>query len=487
MAEDCRLLNDGSEESFEKLNRVYERVYVVSNPQAEIIIAIVVAIAVAVLVKPPEIPAGSDQPLGSPNNSPNSALSPSTNQARLLQRIPEIFGEVQSYPDLIAPSVEEYFNNRLRITEYFCIGRGFYDIQNFRRGDVLLDDIPDTVLTEYEPGVTIPDLKKTLKSGEVDDVELTPPNSDPILVNDIAPSPTVSFNYGAPIDPVANLGNIYVLAGGFDGLNDGDQVVLSNFDVIADNPTQTINLDGTYTIYLVNGSKRYISLQDAHLQNANWSLIDGFDNVDPSATTASVQKVAGNVPFGPYIVPGDNYDEIWADVEAPAGVDTGSYKNITIEFLVEEIDALDVPTGPSFTVNEIIGGTSNRPVFRTRKIDSGDGVVKGNRYRVTVTRTTNQELPATGRERMVLTRIASVEVIDGSDSVGVTRASVEITSSDVLTRQTRGFNADVTRKVVTWNGSSVVGDISTGVGLAASRKFSDAMLHYFLDTALKVL
>ena len=50
--------------------------------------------------------------------------------------------------------------------------------------------------------------------------------------------------------------------------------------------------------------------------------------------------------------------------------------------------------------------------------------------------------------------------------------------------QERKFNVIATRRVLTWDGTNVVGSLIDGSGLTASRRFADILLHYFLDPRL---
>jgi hypothetical protein len=83
------------------------------------------------------------------------------------------------------------------------------------------------------------------------------------------------------------------------------------------------------------------------------------------------------------------------------------------------------------------------------------------------------------------TRLASIKFIDRSDEARTTRAVILTQATEqVASIQERKFNSKVTRKVVTYQNGAAVGDINTGVGLTASRRFADIFLHYSLDPQL---
>lgn len=89
------------------------------------VIAIASVAAVTLLVpKIPDIPAARQYPPSSPNNE----LSSRSNRARVNGRIPDIFGEQISTPDLIGLPYTVYIAHRETEYAYMCVGRGSYEI-----------------------------------------------------------------------------------------------------------------------------------------------------------------------------------------------------------------------------------------------------------------------------------------------------------------------------------------------------------------------
>jgi len=78
---------------------------------------------------------------GSPNNRPNGGR----NARRAGERIPDIYGKVLSYPDVISlPYVTG--NNGIRYEmSYYCIGRGEYDLGTIYNGGVPLDEFSNYI------------------------------------------------------------------------------------------------------------------------------------------------------------------------------------------------------------------------------------------------------------------------------------------------------------------------------------------------------
>ncbi|ETQ77299.1 hypothetical protein B9Y25_12190 [Acinetobacter baumannii] len=87
--------------------------------------------------------------------SSNNELAQRSNQARLNARIPDIFGKVRSYPDLIAQTYTIY-KDGIEIEEcLMCIGRGYFQILDMRDGDTDVANIAGTSVSVYDPFTSI--------------------------------------------------------------------------------------------------------------------------------------------------------------------------------------------------------------------------------------------------------------------------------------------------------------------------------------------
>ncbi|WP_109067535.1 host specificity factor TipJ family phage tail protein [Acinetobacter baumannii] len=112
------------------------------------IVAIMAAYSIYTVLTMPKPQA---QQAGSSNNE----LSQRSNQARLNGRIPDIFGRVRSYPDLIAQTYTIY-KDGIEIEEcLMCIGRGYYQILDMRDGDTDVANIAGTSVSVYDPFTSI--------------------------------------------------------------------------------------------------------------------------------------------------------------------------------------------------------------------------------------------------------------------------------------------------------------------------------------------
>lgn len=87
--------------------------------------------------------------------SSNNELAARANQARVKSRIPDIYGTVRSYPDLIAVTYT-YYQNGIEIEEcLMAIGRGYYQIHDCRDGDTPAGAINGVSVSIYEPGIPL--------------------------------------------------------------------------------------------------------------------------------------------------------------------------------------------------------------------------------------------------------------------------------------------------------------------------------------------
>lgn len=128
--------------------------YVVIEPAIEpftifmIITAILAAYSVYTVLTMPK-------PQAPVAGSSNNELAQRSNQARLNGRIPDIFGRVRSYPDLIAQTYTIY-KDGIEIEEcLMCIGRGYFQILDMRDGDTDVANIAGTSVSVYDPFTSI--------------------------------------------------------------------------------------------------------------------------------------------------------------------------------------------------------------------------------------------------------------------------------------------------------------------------------------------
>lgn len=104
------------------------------------------ALAVYTYMNMPEIP---DQASGSGNNS----LASRQNKHRTSERVPDIYGNVKSIPDLIAPLYRYYADNVQVEEALLSIGTGYFEIDpnQIKEGETPINTIEGASLSIYEP------------------------------------------------------------------------------------------------------------------------------------------------------------------------------------------------------------------------------------------------------------------------------------------------------------------------------------------------
>ena len=159
-----------SESDIKKLQELDGVLYVVIYPAIAplviakivfwVVTAILTAYSVYTILTMPKPNANSG--IGSSNNE----LANRSNQARVKSRIPDIYGTVRAYPDLIGV-VYTYYQNGIEIEEcLMAIGRGYYQIHDCRDGDTAVEGIDGVDVSIYDPGVNISGSTTIYKAGD---------------------------------------------------------------------------------------------------------------------------------------------------------------------------------------------------------------------------------------------------------------------------------------------------------------------------------
>lgn len=137
----------------ERLGQLRGPVLVVVPP-ADPLTAILTVVAVAVGVAAaflflPKINTATQRP-----QSPNNSLADRTNQPRPNGRIADIFGTVESTPDLLMQPYSVFENNVEVEVAYMAVGRGSYAVSRVRDGDTAIASIAGSSAAVYGPGTS---------------------------------------------------------------------------------------------------------------------------------------------------------------------------------------------------------------------------------------------------------------------------------------------------------------------------------------------
>ncbi|MBJ8421921.1 hypothetical protein I6M74_08405 [Acinetobacter bereziniae] len=147
------------------------------------------------------MPKPDQQKIGSSNNE----LANRTNKMRINSRVPDIYGTVRAYPDLIAVTYT-YYENNIEVEECLMVlGRGYYQIKDCRDGETDVNGIDGISVSAYDPGVSIIGSNTIYKVG----------NAFTSLPLDVAKSSSINGqSLVQPNDVILESQNIYFTTGG---------------------------------------------------------------------------------------------------------------------------------------------------------------------------------------------------------------------------------------------------------------------------------
>lgn len=163
------------------------------------IVMAVISIASVLLASKPQMPSNVNRTSASNNNS----FGARTNEARFMQRVEDIFGQVPAVPSLMAEPYTKYIDHRKVEVGYYCVSRGYCDVSRLRDGDTLISDISKASAAVYWPftspnssdapviqvGDAIPDrVVKVKRAQEVDGITLK-------ALNQLKPAADASYTF----------------------------------------------------------------------------------------------------------------------------------------------------------------------------------------------------------------------------------------------------------------------------------------------------
>lgn len=439
-------------------------IHIVRTPlePATIILAVVAVVSVASsFLLRPNIPIPETPEFEQAQESPNNRLSGQTNVARPLQRIPDLYGKNRVYPDLIFKSYSEFINHTKFVTEYLCIGRGEYLIENIKSGDNLISDIDGSTATIFDPFTRPTSLFDVTLSTTVDGQELAAPNDAATLsIDNLNITAMTGVLLTAVDQKMTPFGN----------LTQGDTFTIANST--SNNGTFTFveftfeSAEGEPTFYTVEVQETFTT--------------QGTDTIDISSTSGKSSE------FGPFRVPGDDsVDEIWIDIIAPKGlqlIDGTAKTPVTVDFTatIQELDSGGSPVGAPQLESISIQDNTLDGRFYTFKLEPTN---PGNRHEISLERLTNTVNDST-KQIFDLTKWSAMSGVDIlttgelSDFGNVTTALINTRATEQATQaQQRRFNVVATRKLRTYD----TGTQSIVPALAATAKVADAALQHLTD------
>ena len=467
------IVNDGSPELYKQLSES-DTVVIVNNPQGSelLIYAIVAVVAAASVVL--LTPATTPNAQGEESTSPNNTLRAQTNQARSYQAIPDIYGNIISYPDLSGEATEQFnqIPNRTQpeqiITQLMVIGVGSYSVNQVRSSDSPITSLGGT-FTIHSPNANqetiVPLVLETFSINEVDGQSLEGVNLNPDLgtVNATGIPQTQ-----AQFETVSQFDNTFTLSTEQDLTNLGSPV----FNEATVSITGTLLSGGTATrsATVIITNLRFNQISGQFFYELSF-LVSSGSMSEFSRVTAF--DISSNFPsaVGPFNTPAE-VDEIWIDFEMPRGLE----EDASFEIVYIPVDDLGNFVG-SESRRQVTFSDANtyNPQFFTEKITGLSRSV----YAVQVRRTNDESTDASTPSSTTLRRIAGVRRVENKNFGDVTLIEVNIPNTTQATSlRENTVNADVTRMTIGYNRETSQIDRT----LRPSRSGADAILHEWSES-----
>lgn len=379
---------------FENILKLEGNFYVVVYPGEVItwvaIIISIIAIAIVVFTPKPSIPNIAIRS-GSENPSSNNELSERTNKPRINARIPDIFGQVRSVPDLIALPYKFFEDNIEKEHSYMCIGKGEFEITDIKEDTTLFSQLKDSSLEIYGPNtspnssstpltrigraINIP-IKKVTRLTSVNGQVVDSEDRESIIgINEISFNSDLKIKkaVGSTIDFTslfANGDTIIIVAYQYEEVW---EVILETLDGPVYGWVTRIKYDfsGTYTINTVTASE--ILIVTPGTVNADWNylILNSLNSDFIDATLKTV--LAGYI--GPFTIDRTDNKQIWFNFVALNGLykDNGTKKTpipIDLMAFVTPVNEAGTPIGATetFSTTLIWSGVGSLAVGKTLKV-----------------------------------------------------------------------------------------------------------------------
>lgn len=360
------------------------------------IISAVISVAYAATIKIPKMLNNVQRD----DKSANNIAGARSNQARPLQRIPDIRGTVKSIPDIIMPPYSRYISLRDKVEYgYYCVGRKTYDIPlaTINDGDTPIQKIDGATVEIYGPNKSpmnsAPDsmigeeidlpLYSPYRSNEVDGIQLPAPQETgdvPIVhakyiltdwgdirLDVYNTSPPTHFEIGFSIKTT----KLRYLDGNPDYYA-GNILILKDFIYNTVGDVDYTDISGEYKITDVTwtGHAADTDLYVIEVEANGVTFTPGGKEVVIGASMTT--KFA--TPYNEwYYMTRDNFTTGFVNIVAPNGLyrdtGTGVFQSLENEFDVEiePLDSNNDPSGTSQIISSSLAGNSE--VLRGITID----------------------------------------------------------------------------------------------------------------------
>ena len=401
----------------DKVMRLHGRIYAVVKPMGvetliAIAVSVLVSVAIAFLMPVPAMPNASNQP-----PSPNNALAARTNKQRLGGRIPDIYGQVWSVPDLIAPTYSAYINNREVEFSYMCVGRGRFNVtealddttpinQVFSSSvyvydpDDSLNDTPDflfgSAMTPDEAALSRLAVKRyTSVNGQL----LPPPDNYLSLDKAVFKAGGIIEQSGFNFISQFNVGNTLTIeqaneADSANGITTGEPPVIVKY-----------SLGGSYVISAL--TETTITLSNPSAVNAEWQKLS--TNADYTVETkATVSTQSDALWQGWFYTNAKDHEYALLNIRAPQGLyitDGNTFEPVGVVLVIETeiVDVTNNPvSGTLHTFEHILYGSAYKKYAK----NSGAGVFRDGKFWWSGAHVTDEEAARSAAETLKITNPA---------------------------------------------------------------------------------
>lgn len=429
------------------------------------------------LIPTPDVPTNINRTQQSSNNS----LANRTNEARVLQRIEDIFGLVRDYPSLIQPVYSKYINNKQYEYSYMCIGRGWYHVADVRDGETLLSDIDGTSAEFFNPFTSPNSGSPFLTIGSaISEPILLVKRSNNVTGEVLKAHNQFVFAYTGSMD----FYKASTIPSAYDRIGDVSDEMYENTsvgDVISITGTPAAIYDSSYTIRSKIGSSNILELTTATFAST-------------SSTTGTFTITTGNPEYTSWVTLKDeDMTQVWVNLVAPQGLfyDDGNGKvSLSVDYAIEtqQLDGSYLPTGAITTTTGTMTAATSDEQAKTIEITTGHTGAT----RVRARRTNNHDYGFSGTviDEIKYQDLYAVTPITVTDFGNVTTVQVVSKATQRATSlKERRFNCNATRKLPTFNGTTFSGSFASDGSIAsgtisATKSFIDILAAVSIDSKI---
>jgi len=384
------VFTERDKQGVDKLLKTEGRIYAMIKPMGltpvdwiVIGVSMLVSVAVSLLMPMPNMNQAANQP-----PSPNNSLAQRSNKQRLGGRIPDIFGTVWSFPDLIAPTYSVYIDHQEVEFSYMCVGRGYFNVEKAYDDTTPINQVNGSTALVFDPNKTLNDTPSFVFGSQFNSDEATwsrlatkrytSVNGQVLAAPDNYLTGT-AFTFKNPniIETDSNIDLTTQFAVGNKLLIEGaDNLVSGNGLVDANGEPIKYSLNGSYIISAI--TSKQITLENPSVINADWGKLAANTDFATSSDKAAISTETSGLWQGWFYTDGTDHDSAYVNIVAPGlwlSQPNGKWVGLKV-FGAIESELVDSGNNPIAGTNHVQRFDIKSPNFD--KHSSGNGDVRGN-------------------------------------------------------------------------------------------------------------